>query len=377
MKPHAIIAAILLTTASAHAEVCYPGGNAELRACLANEPDLVKQLAPGTWLIDPAGDQVLVNARSGLKIVALDPDDPPKIECTLGSDERPVDVPSNRGFTLKADAAVVQDVEVENLNFRNCAAGIVTFQAGGGRFENLSVHDLQVRNAYFGINLTGIKSARVFGNHVVDSDVGIQVSAPRPLTGNVEITDNFIVGNPDQVLKNVNLGIAVNNLNGVISDNSIRHFTRFFIRMASAITTGGGDSGGAFELDILDNEIRDVESGITTGGPVMPGTWVPSSTALGRIAGNDIRRYDRYAITAFHGAHGWTIGPNQFKDGPRNPFPAPDLAWNGDILLMVVGGSHPVLSPTLFGAGATDITVHLEPNQTVANPVPHPSNVID
>ena len=368
-----IFATVLFTASSASANICYPGGNAELQACLAHD-DLEKKLAPGKWLIDPTQPQVLINARDGLTIGPLNPHDPPKIECALAADERPVLLSSNNGITLRANGVPVTGVEVENLNFRNCSSGVATIFTGAGVFVDLSIHDLQVRQAYAAINLRGVKSAKIYGNHIVDADLGVSMPLPAPIADHVEITDNFIVGNPDQGSKFTNAGILVNNANGVIANNIIRHFTVFFGRVAAGITCGGRDSVGTFTLDILDNDIRDVEAGITLGGPSFAGTWVPFATALGRVEGNSIRDYDYHAITAFHGASGWTLGPNEYRDGPRTPFD--NSEWNGDVLLMVIGGAHPYLSPTLFSSGASYITVLLRPGQTVANPVPSPTNTI-
>jgi hypothetical protein len=376
----ATLTALVFLPGPARADViCQPGGNAALQACL-DHPDPVKRLAPGSYTIDPAQPPVTITNPGELVVRALDPSSRPKINCRVALDGRPVTA-GNTAFTVVADAAVAR-VAFEDLAFCGCSSAIAMTATPGGRFEDVVIRGNSVKNSIVAFDLRGLDTATISDNALSDVDVGMQLIGVRPLATYVEVTRNQLRSSPTLPLRTTNIGIFATNLNGLIAHNELLGFGRWVGSAGRAMSLGGRDTQGTFQLDIVDNEIRDSQIGIATGGPAATqpdGSVVRLAQATGSIAGNAIRRSEFHGITAFHGSTGWTMGPNDFRESSwRELFPTFtlesgekitiwDSEWSGDVLLVGREG-HPWLPVVIKGSGSARTTVILKEGQRFAPP---------
>jgi hypothetical protein len=360
--------ALVLTAASpAAATECGPGGNASLQACLDGPSPVL--LPPGVYTIDPAQPQVQVRNRSGLHIGPADPQNPPLIRCQVDpSDGRPLRAPqgsamhgNNNGINIYALSASVADVVVENLRFEACESGLFVFGEAGGTFVNLTVRRIHVENALNGgVAVGGIYTGTISRNEVIGADRGLLVwgaaACPAEQSPCVVVADNEVIASSTSALKGPHIGIHLADLNGLATRNAVAGYAR----------NGGGAPGRSFVaqgitgtsyVEIRGNEARDTSSAVNLGSG-------PGANFSGLIAGNVFRGITRYAITAIHGTHGWTFGPNVFNDpvcdlSPACPLTCTDIYLMGEAPLAVCDFPQPL------GPGTWDNHVVLLPGQTL------------
>jgi hypothetical protein len=362
MPNHPLLVILVLTAVAipARAEiVCAPGDRAALQACLA-DPDPVKKLASGTFDLEP-GPPLTVTVDDGetpLTITAQDPAAPPVIVC-----QRDEAGGQYSALSITTTSAQPRDVVVENLFLFGCQTAIAVSPGPGGVFGGVTVRENTVRHSAFGISARGFRRATISGNQIRDTTIGVSITglavpADADLLSDLHVSQNEIRAPELKSPTLPNIGIVAGNVNGVISENSVRGYDTFTIGAGRGITIGARGTAGSFSLDVLDNDLRDNQVGVATGGPAQPifasdgsVSWRLLSEAQGRIEGNTIRSSLVHAVTAFRGSRGWTIGPNF-------------IAGTGFVDYFLIGDkAHPVF-PVGEGAPSGDILLRLEKGQS-------------
>ena len=370
MRTQSVVLIGLVVGAAVGAEArtipCSPGGNAAIQACLdeASEGDEVV-FAPGLYVIDPGQPQVGLANRGGLTLRGASADDPPQFRCSVGSDGRPSPRnPTNSAFNFAVSGGKTLPVlRFEDLRFADCYAAIAVVPADTtSAFSDVQVRGVEIENGILGVVLQGVVAATVERNlsHRTERPIIIFNAPGRPRAEQVTVSGNELRGPcadlppdtdcADVPIYDINVGIQTFNVAlGEVSGNRVMGFARVF-PVSTTPQTGGraivhGDSYPPdFHVDITHNALHNNGNGVGVGGV---------GRATGAIACNKIYNSSRFGVAMVQAAHGWTVGPNEYRNndwadifligplgstpanhGDRALYQAPGLSTFGNTLLV-------------------------------------------